>query len=331
MFKTTEKNSGRWTWNKIRYVATEEAPLLKIYEQVKDTDLLARGNGACLGCGAELIYRFVLRVVGRNCVVAVPPGCMAGVASFGVGFKPSLEVPVVLPLLGNTAAMMSGIKRALIRQGKGDTHVICMAGDGATADIGFGALSGAVERNENIIYVCYDNEGYMNTGVQRSSTTPRGAYTGTTPVGKTASGQALRGKPQERKDVPFVLAMGGASYVATANPAFMVDFEAKLRKAMAVKDGTSYIHVISACPTGWNHGTEKTISISRLATETNLFPLWEANHGRFRLTHRVWRRKPISEYTKHIGKYQHLSADELATLQRQIDDRHKWLRALCTI
>jgi pyruvate/2-oxoacid:ferredoxin oxidoreductase beta subunit len=202
---------------------------------------------------------------------------------------------------------------------------VAFVGDGATADIGFQPLSGAAERRENIIYICYDNEGYMNTGIQRSSTTPPGAWTTTSPVGEFS-----RGKEYPRKNMPLIMVAHGVSYVATASIAYLEDYVQKLTKAMKVKDGLAYIHLYSPCPTGWRSSPENALSLARLAVETNYFTLWEAEYGEIRLTQEISHPKPVSEFTKLIGKFSHFGEEELAQFQKLVDSEFMLIKNLVT-
>ncbi len=296
------------------------------YEHLRaKEDLLSPGTSACLGCVAELGLRLTLKSLGPNTILAIPPGCLGGVGVVGYGTTTGAAVPVFFPLLDNVASMLTGIKRHYQRIGQ-EVNVVAYAGDGGTADAGFQCLSGAAERGENIIYICYDNEGYMNTGVQRSGTTPYKAWTTTTPVGEVG-----RGKKQRGKDMPLIMAMHGVPYVATASLAFLDDYLAKLHKAMQVQQGLSYIHIFSPCPTGWRFPTEKTIEVSRLAVESNFFPLWEAENGRFRITHRTAFAQPVEAYLRSVGKYRHLDRAEIAEIQEQVDERYHRLEALTTL
>lgn len=295
----------------------------EIYKEwASKEDLFSPGLSACMGCNSELIIRFSLRILGKNTVLATPPGCIPGFGAVGYLDTAGAKVPVFHPLLSNTAAMLSGIKRTYRRMGR-EVQAVAFAGDGGTADVGFQSLSGAVERGENIIYICVDNEGYMNTGIQRSGTTPFGAWTTTTPVGKRS-----HGKSRESKNLPMIMLMHGAPYVATASTAFLEDYAYKLKKAMKVKDGVAYIHLFSPCPTGWRFPPEKTIEVSRLAVETNFFPLWESDRGKFRFNHPVENPKPVEEYLQGIGKYGHLSGKQVKEIKRILEEKCKRLRAL---
>lgn len=288
-------------------------------------DLVVPGISACLGCNSELILRHTLRRVGPNTVVAMPPGCIAGVGSVGVNGITATKIPSFIPLLTNTAAMLAGVKRYYNRIGR-EVTMLALAGDGGTADVGFQSLSGAAERGEQMVYICIDNEGYMNTGVQRSSTTPYGAWTSTTPVGT-----ALRGKTQDAKPLPLLMVMHNCEYVATASPAFMEDYYAKLGKAVeASRRGMAYIHVFSPCPTGWRFPPNQLIEVARKAVETNMAPLWEyeSRVGSIRFTRPVDNPLRVESYLKLIGKYRHLSEEQVAYIQRKVNERMKKISAM---
>ena len=228
-------------------------------------------------------------------------------------------------LLTNVASVMSGVRRYYKHIGR-DVTLLAYVGDGATADVGFQSLSGAAERGENILYVCYDNEGYMNTGIQRSGTTPLGAWTTTSPVGKI-----VQGKEQPSKNMPLLMFWHGVSYVATASVAYLDDYAKKLVKAMQVKDGMAYIHLYSPCPTGWRTPAEIAVDIARIAVETNYFPLWEAEHGKIRMTKEIDNPKSISELTKVMRKFSHLSEEELEEFQQLVNTRFATLKGLAQL
>ena len=294
----------------------------EIYKEwASQEDLFSPGLSACMGCNSELIIRFSLRILGKNTVLATPPGCIPGFGAVGYSDTAGAKVPIFHPLLSNTAAMLAGIKRYYQRIGR-DVQVVAFAGDGGTADVGFQALSGAVERGENIIYICVDNEGYMNTGIQRSGTTPFGAWTTTTPVGKTSMG-----KKRESKNLPMIMVMHGAPYVATASTAYLEDYAEKLKKAMKVRDGVAYIHLFSPCPTGWRFQPDKTIEVSRLAVETNFFPLWEYQRGGFRFTRSIENPRPVKEYLRLVGKYSHLTRNQIREIERISEERCEMLKS----
>lgn len=323
---TLVKDDSFFTKKRFGFIFREEKKIKEAYYDVtRHEDLLSPGNSACLGCHAELALRTTLRILGPNTILAIPPGCMGGIGVVGFQGGSGTKIPVFFPLLDNTAAMLAGIKRQYQREGR-DVNVVAFAGDGGTADAGFQSLSGAAERGENIIYICYDNEAYMNTGVQRSGTTPKWSWTQTTPVGERS-----QGKSQKGKDMPMIMAAHNIPYVATANPSFLPDYIDKLKKAMQVKNGMSYIHLYSGCPTGWKFPTEKTIEVGKLAVETNLYPLWECVEGKYRMTYEVKKRTPIQEYTRSMQKYAHLTDEEIRSLQYSVDQNYKRLKDLCRI
>lgn len=281
-----------------------------------EEDYVAPGISACPGCLAELALRFSLRILGKNTITFGAPGC--AVAWFhGYENRAGTSIAHCYTLLTNVASTMSGVWRHFKKQGRDDVNVVAYVGDGATVDIGFQALSGAAERGEKLIYICYDNEGYMNTGVQRSGSTSYGSRTATTPVGSVS-----RGKERNSKYMPLLMLFHDIPYVATASIAYPEDYAQKLVKAMSVKDGLSYIHLFLPCLTGWGFPQEQGLDISRLAVETNHFPLWEAVDGKVRITYPVANRKPIQEYTKQIGKYSHLTPQDLEQIQAMVDERY---------
>lgn len=283
---------------------------------LNEADLYSPGTGLCMGCPVELAFRFALKVLGENTVVFNAPGC-AMFSITGWADMPGTHVACCSCLLDNVASCMTGVRRYYEHIGK-EVNVVAFVGDGATADVGFQCLSGAAERQERLLYICYDNEGYMNTGIQRSSTTPVTAWTTTTPAGKMTPA----------KNVPLLMVFHKVTYVATATVAYLEDYAKKLTKAMQVKDGMAYIHLLTPCPAGWKFSPHRSIEISRLAVQTNYFPLWEARNGEIRLTHEVSRPKPIQEYTQLIGKYSHLNREDLGQLQQSVDENFSMLKKL---
>lgn len=292
-------------------------------EGLKDKDdLLSPGLAACQGCAGEWVMRFTVKILGPNTVMGLPPCCMSASGVVGFGTNTGAKIPITFTHLGNAAAMMAGVKYHFQRQHR-DVNVVAFAGDGGTADIGLQALSAAGERGDNIIYICYDNEAYMNTGIQRSGTTPQGCWTTTTPVG-----QVSRGKRQASKNLPLIMLAHNLPYMATASSAYPDDFMAKLEKAKKVKDGLSYIHVLSPCPIGWRFPSEDTMKVARMAVETNVFPLWEAHDGKLRFTRKVEFPKPIETYTKMMGRYSHLTREEIGDMQKAVNKHYEKLLAL---
>jgi phenylglyoxylate dehydrogenase beta subunit len=287
-------------------------------------DPLLSGSSLCIGCVAETTLRFVLRVMGRDTFLFGAPGCGTNVFN-GQGIRTMIRIPAHMSNMTTVPSTMTGVKRYYKKMGK-DVRCVAFVGDGCATDVGFQPLSGAAERNENIIFMCYDNEGYMNTGIQRSSTSPYLGWTTTTP----ARGKR-KGKQMPSKNVPLIMAAHGISYVATAVIAYPEDFLMKLLKAMAVKDGMSYIHILSPCILGWGFGIPSSLDICRAAVETNYFPLWEYERGEYRLTHEVAKPRPILEYTKLLKKFAHLGEEDIADLQGLVDKRFYQIKALTEI
>lgn len=286
-------------------------------------DMVGPGITACLGCNAELSMRTALKVFGPNTIVAIPPGCMGGVQSVGWADKTGMKIPVFFPLLDNTASMLSGIKRYYDRIGR-DVNVVAFAGDGATLDAGFQALSGAAERGERIVYICYDNEGYMNTGFQRSSSSALGSWTSTTPVGSV-----LKGKVSHKKDMPMIMAMHDIPYMATASPAYMPDLIKKLEKAKSIQSGLSYIHIYNSCATGWGYEPERSIEICRKSVRSRFNPIFEFENGKFTLNINVKKPIPLQDFLFSMKKFKHLSPEQVQELQEHVDAKWENLLKLC--
>ena len=288
-------------------------------------ELMSPGHLACQGCGATMAMRYVLKALGRKTVVCIPACCWAVID--GPFPHSSLSVPIFHCAFEAAASTAAGVKAGLEMVGDTETTVLAWAGDGGTFDIGLQALSGAAERNDDIMYVCYDNEAYMNTGIQRSSTTPLASWTTTTPVG--AKG---RGKQNAPKNVPLLMAFHEITYVATATLAYLEDYAQKIKKAQAAThNGMAYLHVLCPCPTGWRSPAESAIELCRAAVETNYFPLWEAEYGNIRFTHEEPYPKPIGEFTKLMGRFSHLSGEELQQVQEYINRRYAKLKNLARL
>jgi len=303
-----------------------EAEFIKFGKnQVTTEELLAPGHRACQGCGLGINIRLALKVLGKDTMVLTPASCWSGVGS---SYQESTwEVPWMQTLFENVSPVAGGIVAAqekLMEKGKTASrkmNVLCVAGDGGTADIGLGSLSGALERGHNFIYMCNDNEAYMNTGIQRSSSTPHGAATTTTPVGKVQSGQQTW-----KKDVPAIVADHNIPYMATACASYPFDFMAKIKKAAEV-EGPAYIHVFSVCPTGWRVPPNMTIDIGKLAVETRFFPIYEVVNGVYTLNVNPAKPKPMEEYIKPQGRFRHLKPDDIAEIQANVDRNWKVLMA----
>jgi phenylglyoxylate dehydrogenase beta subunit len=289
-------------------------------------DLLSPGVPYCAGCTVETAARVIFRTIGNKDVVYFStPGCNApavnGAAWYGGGTMSTLAANLIACMMTNVTSCMTGVSRYYQKIGK-NVKCVCLVGDGTTADVGFQPLSGAAERGENILYICYDNEGYMNTGIQRSSTTPARSWTSTTWVTDQS-----RGKLQEAKNIPLIMLMHHVPYVATATIAYLEDFIRKLEKAKSIS-GFSYIHLLAPCPTGWRAPTDMGIQLSRLAVQTNYFPLWEAENGKLRLTYEIENPRPIKEFTRLMGRFSHLSEQDLEEFQRMVDERYAELKNL---
>ena len=278
--------------------------------ELNEEAVLCSGHAACPGCVEALSVRHVLATIGTNAVAVVPPSCMAIIA----GPQPysSLRIPVYQPTLEASAAAASGLRRALDAQGKRDTQVVVLAGDGGTYDIGFQCLSSAAERNENFIYVCFDNEGYMNTGAQKSSSTPHYAKTGSTPAGKTT----------RKKNLTEIMAAHGIPYAATASVGHLADLKHKIEKACAMR-GTRIVTLLIPCLDGWGLADDAGLQAARLAVETGAFPLYEVEDG-VRYTINSTKTRPIGEYLSIQRRYRQLAPDDVAALQAEIDEG--WMR-----
>ncbi|MBI4296379.1 MAG: 4Fe-4S binding protein [Chloroflexi bacterium] len=284
-------------------------------------DLFTSGVGLCSGCPIETVSRITGRVLGENVVFFGTPGCCSRITQ-GVNAKASARVPCYFALMTNAASTAAGAKRYYQKTGQ-DIMTVAMVGDGATADVGFAGLSGAAERGENIIYICFDNEAYMATGIQKSGTTPLSAWTFTSPVGKHRAGRT-----NAPKYMPLIMADHGIPYTATATVSHPLDYAQKLEKAKQVKDGLVYIHVFSPCYTGWRAAEDSSVEISRMAVETNYFPLWECERGEFRFTYLPKRPLPVQEFTQLMGRFRHLKEADVAGFQKLVDDRFRLLESL---
>jgi len=293
--------------------------------QVPTTELMHKGNLACAGCPETLAFRHVLKALGENTIVVNSTGCLAVVTQMGVPKVPHFHV-----LLENGPAVISGIDSGLRMLGRREgVNLLVIAGDGGTADIGLASLSAALERGEDFIYICLDNESYMNTGGQRSGTTPFGARTSTTPVGRIERGEQRM--PALRKDMVEIVAAHHIPYVASCSIAYPLHLVEAVQKAAAVR-GPSYFHVHSPCPTGWGMPPAKTIDAARLAVETGCVVLYEIEDGVRRLTKRVARVKPVEEYLALQTRFSHLMDDEdvLREIQTDVDTRRETLLASMT-
>jgi len=277
---------------------------------VSESELLASGHVACPGCGAPMAVRYALKALGENTVLIVVASCWSIIA--GPFPYTAAQVPLLHTLFATGGSVASGVKAGLEARGLQDTTVLTLAGDGGTFDIGIQALSAAVERNEDFIYMCYDNEAYMNTGIQRSSATPWGAWTTTTPV--------KHPKDQPKKDMVAIMAAHRIPYTATATIAYPEDLIRKVQKAKSIR-GSKFLHVLAPCPSGWKSEPSQSVLLSRLAVESCIFPLYEVEHGEeYRIT--VWpkARVPVQKYLRLQGRFAHLRDEDIGRIQENVDD-----------
>ncbi|MFQ5599205.1 MAG: thiamine pyrophosphate-dependent enzyme [Candidatus Krumholzibacteriia bacterium] len=281
-----------------------------IKDQIPREELMYSGHLACPGCGAPIAMRLVLKALGPRTIVTLPACCWSIIA--GPYPQSSLGVPLYHTAFETGAAVASGIKAALDVRGDHETTVMAWAGDGGTFDIGIQALSGAAERNEDFLYCCYDNEAYMNTGIQRSSSTPWGAWTTTTPTEHPEA--------HPKKDILAILAAHGIPYAATASVAYPVDLVQKVKKAKSTR-GTKFLHILSPCPPGWKCADEDSILLARMAVQTRIFPLMEVENGRrwrFTVDHPGGSVEP---YMRKQGRFRHLTDEHIAKIQSEVDTR----------
>ncbi|MGP8110431.1 MAG: thiamine pyrophosphate-dependent enzyme [Thermoplasmata archaeon] len=281
-------------------------------------ELMHPGHSACPGCGPALTMRLLLKGLGSRTIVSVPACCWTVIGTpypttaLGVGM---IDCPIEA-----TGASISGLRAAADAMGFKDLNVVGFAGDGGTADIGLQSLSGMLERRTNAIYVMYDNEAYMNTGVQRSGETPLGAWTTTTPV----EGHE-HGKVEAKKDMMAIVLAHHPIYAATLNPSFPEDFERKVEKAKGMT-GPRFFHIFAPCAPGWRFDSQKTIAIGRLATDTGVFPLYEVENGRYHITRKSGTLKPVQEYLAAQGRFRHLTPANVADVEKQV--QASWERLL---
>jgi len=285
-------------------------------------EYFSSGHRACAGCAQPIIVRTVCKVAGPNTIIVTSTGCLE---IFSTPYpETAWRLPWIHVAFENAPAVASGIEsalRVLRRKGKyeeGETNIVVMAGDGATFDIGFQSLSGMLERGHKVLYVCIDNEAYMNTGVQRSSATPYGAWTTTTPPGLYSIG-----KKTFKKNMPAIVAAHGIPYVATASIAFPLDLARKVKKGLAKTP--SYIQVLSPCPLGWRADSNLTIKIARIAVQTGYYPIYEIEDGKMTITIKIPERRLIAEFLKLQGRFRHLTEREIKVIQEFVDGQCKQL------
>jgi pyruvate ferredoxin oxidoreductase beta subunit len=295
-------------------------------------DLLSGGHAACPGCAGPVIIRQALLAAQQDdwhAVCSIATGCME--VSTTVYPNSAWRVPLVHSAFENAAATISGAEaayRSFRKQGKTDKKIafIAFGGDGGTYDIGLQSLSGALERGHNFTYICYDNEAYMNTGIQRSSATPRGAFTTTAPAGKVSPG-----KTQVKKDLTAIVAAHGIPYVAQASPHRPRDLMRKVQRAVAI-EGPCFLNTISPCPRGWRYPPDQSMAMAELAADTCVWPLYEIENGKVAVTYKPKEKKPVRDWLKSQGRFRHLFAPQnehlIEQIQQEVDRKWEKLLAL---
>jgi pyruvate ferredoxin oxidoreductase beta subunit len=288
-------------------------------------DFVACGHRACQGCGEVLAMRLVHKAMGRNTIAVSATGCMEIISSPYP--ETAWKIPWLHVAFENSAAVCSGVEagyKALLRQGRyprRKINFVAYGGDGATADIGLQWVSGAMERGHDMVYVCYDNEAYMNTGIQRSSSTPLGAATTTSPAGKV-----IKGQQTWKKNVPEIMVAHNIPYVATINPSYPFDLVTKVQKAINTP-GPAYLHAYSSCPTGWRMRPELAVQVGRLAVETGVFPLYEVENGKYKITYKLENPRPLRDYLKVQGRFRHMSDHVIDASEERLLKEYKLLEA----
>jgi len=291
---------------------------------VDKEEFFCSGHRACQGCGEALAIRLMCKALGKDTVIANATGCMEVIATPYPATAWTLPwIHVAFPCAAAVGAGVEAGLKVLRRKGVNpDRYIktVTIGGDGGTVDIGLQALSGAMERGHDMLYVCFDNEAYMNTGIQRSSATPFGASTTTAPAGKASIGNKTW-----KKNVPEIMVAHNIPYVATASPSYPIDFMNKVKKARSIQ-GPTYIHCLSVCPTGWRAKSEECIKLGRLAVETGVFPLYEVENGVYRLTVEMPDPlRPVTDYIKAQGRFRHLTPDEIRDIQRRVNLEYRKL------
>ncbi len=282
-------------------------------------ELFAPGHRMCQGCGAAILMRHITKALGKDAIIVEATGCVEVTTT--VYPQTAWKHPWLHIAFENAAAGASGVEaaiKAMKRKGvipkDKKVKVVAIGGDGGTFDIGLQALSGMLERRHNVLYIVYDNEAYMNTGIQRSGATPYKAWTTTTPVGKV-----WRGEWRPKKDIMGIVLAHRVPYAATVNPAYITDLYMKVRKAVEI-EGPTFIHAFSPCTPGWRIDPALTVTVSRLAVQTGVWINYEVENGEFRVTTPVPKRKPVKEYLRLQGRFRHLTEEEIAEIQRMVDE-----------
>lgn len=291
---------------------------------VDKEEYFSAGHRACQGCGEALAIRMMCKALGSDTVIVNATGCMEVVSSFYP--TTAWNLPWIHVAFPNAASVGAGVEaglKVLRRKGKiadRDVKTVCIGGDGGTFDIGLQALSGAMERGHDMLYVCFDNEAYMNTGIQRSGATPFGASTTTNPAGRASSG-----KGEWKKNITEIIAAHGVQYAATACHSYPLDFMNKVKKAREIK-GPTFIHCLAVCPTGWRIPSEACIKMGRLASETGVFPLYEVENGKYRMTIKPEKLRPVGDYLKAQGRFRHLTPEDIERIQEKVYQEYNKLQ-----
>ena len=289
-------------------------------KNIPEFEGISPGHRACQGCAEVLAMRMVMKALGRDVIVISATGCMEVISTPYP--ETAWNVPWLHVAFENAGAVGSGVeaaRRAMARKkrlAENKTKIVIMGGDGSTSDIGFQSLSGALERYHDFVYVCFDNEAYMNTGIQRSSSTPWGCWSTTTPVAKN-----VFGKKTVKKDLTRIFAAHDIPYAATATPAYHIDLMNKVRKAAATP-GPAYIHILSPCPTGWKMNSRYALKSAGLAVQTRVFPLYEIEDGHYRFSPKIKKFRPVQEYLGIQGRFKHLDKAQVEFIQAQVDKKY---------
>jgi pyruvate ferredoxin oxidoreductase beta subunit len=307
--------------------------MIKSIKELPREELFASGHTMCSGCGPALAVRWVTKFIGKNAIIVNATGCIEVTTT--IYPRTAWEHPYIHSLFENSAAVASGVERAILalrRKGRwnsGDTKVVVIAGDGGTYDIGLQALSGTLERGHKILYILYDNEAYMNTGIQRSSSTPLYAWTTTTPAG-----EKTKGKQEKKKDIIGIVLAHGIPYVANASVSHIIDLGNKIEKALAcLEKGPTFVRIFAPCVPGWRYPENKTVEVARLAVETGYFPLFEWEEGQFKLNPPSnkhldkERRSPIWEFLRLQERFSHLDERQIAEIQNEVDQVWEKIKA----
>ncbi|MFA5357861.1 MAG: thiamine pyrophosphate-dependent enzyme [archaeon] len=287
---------------------------------IEERELFASGHRACAGCGEALALRHIMKAAGEKTIVVQATGCMEVVSTPYP--ETAWKIPWVHCAFENAPAVASGVRAALNMKGDKETNVLAIGGDGASFDIGFGALSGAIERGTKFLYIATDNEAYMNTGIQRSGATFPYAATTTSPAGKV-----IPGKQQPKKPLPFIVAAHGVKYVASVSVANLVDLKKKVEKALSI-DGPTFIHAYVPCIPGWKIDSSSTIEIAKEAMESGIFPLYEIEDGILKFNYKPAQRKPVDKYLMSQGRFKHLTPELVKKIQKYVDERYTFLESI---